>query len=143
MKRSAPDHIRKNCYIGNDPLYYHLCERYEDGKSFVYKLRCSCGCEMFTVYKDAHPTVYAQCQECKKMITVYDLQYYPSAVKVNGDRDVDKVVENPVLVYMNYEYSDEFMVEDEVMFDENDITWAKVFIADNGKLRMILDDETA
>lgn len=77
------------------------------------------------------------------MITVYDLQYYPSAVKLDGDGNFDKVVENPVPVYMNYEYSDEFMFEDDVMFDENDITWAKVFIADNGKLRMILDDETA
>lgn len=103
MKRSAPDHIRKNCSIGSDPMYLYLCEVYESETSFVYKLKCDCGCEKFVVYRDSHLTVY---------------------------------------VYVNYEYSDEFMSEGDVEFDENDITWAKAFIVDRGKLCKILDDET-
>lgn len=143
MKRSAPDHIRKNCCIGSDPLYLYLCDMYESETSFVYKLKCDCGCEKFEVYQDAHPTFYARCCECMKMITVYDLEYYPTAIKLNGDYDVNKVVEDTVYVYVNYEYDDESMYEDDVEFDENDITWAKVFIAGNGGLKKILDDETA
>lgn len=44
---------------------------------------------------------------------------------------------------MNYEYSDEFLYEDDVEFDVNDITWAKVFISNGSELIKILDDETA
>ena len=44
---------------------------------------------------------------------------------------------------MVYEYDDEFEFEDDVDFDSNDITWAKVFVYDQNILQKILDDETA
>lgn len=76
------------------------------------------------------------------MITVYDLKYYPAAIKLNKNFIISKVNERFVQVYVNYEYDDEFLYEDDVEFDANDITWGKVFIENNGELKKILDDET-
>jgi hypothetical protein len=35
------------------------------------------------------------------------------------------------------------MFEDDVEYDENDISWAKAFIQNGENVKMILDDETA
>lgn len=51
--------------------------------SFVYKVKCTYICERFVVYQDAHPSVFAECCNCGNLITVYDLKYYPAAVKLN------------------------------------------------------------
>lgn len=77
------------------------------------------------------------------MITVYDLKYYPSAVKLNKDYTLNQINKDSVFVYVNYEYDDEFLYEEDVEFDADDITWGKVFILNNNYLIKILDDETA
>lgn len=143
MKQSAPKHIIEYCDRDNDDsVYAYLYETFGAETSFVYKVKCTCNCEKFIVYQDAHPSVFAKCCNCGNMITVYDLEYYPAAVKLDRNYAVNKMDENSVRVYVNYEYSDEFLDEEDVEFDANDITWAKVFIANNGAIRKILDDET-
>ncbi|MBD5088431.1 MAG: hypothetical protein HDT30_06405 [Clostridiales bacterium] len=144
IKQSAPDHVIKYCYKDNSDCFYsYLCETYEGGYSNVYKLKCSCNCKKFLVYQDAHPSIFAECCNCGKMITVYDLENYPAATKLKENFTLKKADENSVFVYVNYEYSDEYLYEDDVEFDVNDITWAKVFILNSGELIKILDDETA
>ena len=144
MEQSAPNHIIEYCYKDDsDDYFIHLRKHYETENSFVYKLRCTCGCNKFIVYQDKHPSVFADCTNCGKMITVYDLAYYPSAVKLKKEFALTKVDVSPVSVYVNYEYDDEYLYEDDVEFEANDITWGKVFIGINNELIKILDDETA
>lgn len=144
MKQSAPNHIIEYCHIDeNDSCFSHLYNTYEETNSFVYKLKCTCNCEKFIVYKDEHPSVFAKCNNCGKMITVYDLKYYPSAVKLNKDYTLNQINKDSVFVYVNYEYDDEFLYEEDVEFDADDITWGKVFILNDNYLIKILDDETA
>jgi hypothetical protein len=69
------------------------------------------------------------------MITLYDLSYYPSAVKLDKKYSLEQVQKYPILAYVNYEYDDEYLTEDDVDFDVNDITWAKVFINENGNIK--------
>ena len=143
MKQSAPSHIKKYCYKDNDdPLYSYLYKKFAGKTSFVYKVKCTCNCERFVVYRDAHPSIFAKCCNCGNMITVYDLECYPAAIKLNKNYTINKVDEKSVQVYVNYEYDDEFLYEEDVEFDTNDITWGKVFIANNDELKTILDDET-
>lgn len=144
MIKKAPNHVIKYCCIDKKDLYFkHLCDMYQDVNSFVYKLKCTCNCEKFIVYHDEHPSVFAKCNDCKKMITVYDLKNYPSAVKLNNDYNLKELYENSIHVYMNYEYDDEYMYEEDVEFDNDDITWGKVFVLKDNQLMKILDDETA
>ncbi len=140
----APDHIKKYCFKDeDDPLYISLHKNFAGKTSFVYKVKCTCHCERFIVYKDAHPSIFAKCCNCGNMITVYDLKYYPAAVKLNKDFTREIVDEKAVQIYVNYEYDDEFLYEDDVEFDADDITWGKVFIANDNEIKKILDDETA
>ena len=144
MKQNAPSHVVEYCCIDKKDLFFrNLCDMYQDVNSFVYKLKCTCDCDKFIVYQDEHPSVFAKCNYCEKMITVYDLKYYPSAVKLNKDYTLKKLYEHAVLVYMNYEYDDEFMFEEDIEFDTEDITWGKVFVLNDNQLIKILDDETA
>ncbi|MBD5544708.1 MAG: hypothetical protein HDR01_10855 [Lachnospiraceae bacterium] len=48
------------------------------------------------------------------MVTAYDLKYYPASVKLDKDYVLNKVNENSVFVYVNYEYNDEFLYEEDV-----------------------------
>lgn len=143
MEPSAPSHIKKYCVIDNtDPWYLYLYKNLASKTSFVYKVKCTCNCERFVVYQDAHPSIFAECSNCGNLITVYDLKCYPAAVKLNKNFTVYRVDERFVQVYVNYEYDDECLYEDDVEFDTNDITWCKVFIESNDKLEKIMDDET-
>ena len=120
MNKSAPNHIKEYCYKDNsDSFYLNLVSLFEGENSFVYKLRCICNCEKFIVYQDAHPSVYAKCCSCGRMITVYDLIYYPAAVKLKKKFSLKKFELTSVPVYVNYEYADEFLYEEDVDFDEN------------------------
>ena len=144
MEPIAPNHIKKYCVKDNtDPWYLYLYKKFASKTSFVYKVKCTCHCERFEVYQDAHPSIFAKCCNCGNMITVYDLKFYPAATKLNKQFTISKVDERTVQVYVNYEYDDEFLYEDDVEFDANDITWGKVFIANSDELKKILDDETA
>ena len=143
MLITAPTHVLDFCITDfNDNSFIELNNKFGDDSSYVYKIRCLCGNDKFIVYKDNHPTVIAQCCNCKKKITIYDLSFYPAATKIKKEYEFDEIDSN-VAVYVNYEYDDEYMYEDDVDFDLNDISWAKVFIQREDKLRMILDDETS
>ena len=143
MDIKAPSHILNFCVRDiEDKTYVSLNEKYGDDFSYVYKIKCLCGNEKFMVYRDDHPSIFAKCCNCKKMITVYDLSFYPAAVKLNKEFELE-MVDSGVTVYVNYEYNDEYMFEDDVEYDENDISWAKAFIQNGENVKMILDDETA
>ena len=144
MKKCAPKHVSEYCYVDkSDSFYCYLQKKYGDDCSFVYKIKCTCGSMNFFVYKDAHPSIFAKCCCCEKNITIYDLAYYPAAVKLKKDFQIKEVDKNAVLVYANYEYDDEFLYEEDVLCDENGVTWGKVFIRKGDELIKILDDETA
>lgn len=144
MKKYAPKHVSEYCYVDKSDIFYcYLQEKYGDASSFVYKIKCTCDSVNFIVYQDAHPSIFAKCCCCKKNITIYDLAYYPAAVKLRKNFEIKEVDKNPVLVYANYEYNDEFLFEEDVQCDENGVTWGKVFIRKGDKLIKILDDETA
>lgn len=147
MKKCAPFHIKDFCWCAKeDKAYNQLVDEYEDDYHFVYKIECACGNKKFEVYKDDHPTVVLRCSNCRRNITVYDLEYYPAATKLKEEMERNQIVnqeDNLFNVYAIYEYSDEF--EDDSEFDANDITWCFVFITDikSRKLIKLVDDETA
>lgn len=147
MNKYAPEHVEKFCVQDMiDSIYNQLNEVYQDNYKFTYKLKCDCGNECFEVYKDRHPSIFAKCVNCNRIISVYDLQYYPAASKLNMNFNKQQVIINghkSFFVYVVYEYDDEFEFEDDVDFNPNDITWAKVFVYDQNVLQKILDDETA
>lgn len=147
MIKYAPLHIKNYCFIDkDDEAYRRLVNEYQDDYHFVYKVRCSCCSDKFKVYKDDHPTVIIKCSNCNKKITVYDLKYYPSAIKLEDELKVEQVsyCNNSIFnVYSIYEYSDD--LDDEIGFDENDITWCVIFIKEikNNRIIKLIDDETA
>ena len=146
MKETAPVHIKKFCYKDDeDGTYRELRETIYDEVHFLWKIKCECGETKFKVFKDEHPSVFCKCSKCNKDITVYDLSNYPAAVKLKEEFEVEQVCKEGVEdfnVYAIYEYSDEFDEDDE-RFDQNDITWATVYIGNGNIVEKILDDETA
>ena len=79
MNKYAPEHVEKFCIQDTiDSIYNQLNEVYQDNYKFVYKIKCDCGNERFEVYKDRHPSIFAKCVNCNRIISVYDLQYYPA-----------------------------------------------------------------
>ena len=146
MKETAPVHIKKFCYKDNeDRTYRELREKIYDEVHFLWKIKCECGETKFKVFTDEHPSVFCKCSKCNKDITVYDLSNYPAAVKLKEEFEVEQVYIEGVedfYVYAIYEYSDEFNEDDE-RFDQNDITWATVYIGNGNIVEKILDDETA
>ena len=74
---------------------------------------------------------------------MYDLKFYPAAVKLKEDLERVMVVDEPVSLYANYQYSDEFLLEKDVYFDQDDISWGMAFVEKGGELIKILDDETS
>lgn len=146
MKETAPIHIRKFCYEDNeDRTYRELREKIYDEVHFIWKIKCECGETKFKVFTDEHPSVFCKCIQCNKDITVYDLSNYPAAIKLTEEFEAEQVCIEGVEgfnVYAIYEYSDEFGEDDE-HFDQNDITWAAVYIGNGDIVEKILDDETA
>lgn len=146
MTKKAPLHIKAFCTVDNeDETYKKLVAEYEDNNHFVYKAQCSCSNTTFRVYTDEHPTVLIRCIKCNKEITVYDLQYYPAAVKLDDEAKMKQISfqqNSAFYVYPIYEYGD---FDEDMGFDENDISWCVVFIRDvkESTLIKIIDDETA
>ena len=93
-------------------IFFKICriyiyEKYGGEWSHIYKIRCSCNCDNFIVYKDAHPSVFAKCCQCGKILTIYDLRFYPAAIKLETEYPQEQIGDEAVNVYANYEYSDE------------------------------------
>lgn len=147
MNKTAPVHIQRFCYEDKeDKTYCQLQKEYQSDYTFVWKIKCGCGETRFKVFSDEHPSIFLKCTKCNKDITVYDLSYYPAAVKLKEEFAKKQVsVENieDFNVYAIYEYSDEFETEDDVDLDPNDITWGTAYIANGDVVNKILDDETA
>lgn len=146
MKRCAPSHINKYCYIyQNEKIYKLLSEKYEDEYTFLYKIRCSCNNTKFKVYRNEQSTVMLKCPVCKNKIVVYDLSYYPGATKIGNNIELEKIIykEQELFdVYVLYEYDDEFEQENDVEFNNNSISWCYAYILSNEGLIQILNDET-
>lgn len=139
----APSHVEKYCKkVQNDKFYLELSDRFESDYSYVYKIVCNCNNEKLDIYKSNQPSIYAICNNCKNKIIVYDLLQYPAAVVLNKTYDFERVIPLESELYVNYEYSDEYLYENDVEFDNNDISWARAFIVDENDLKQILDDET-
>lgn len=147
MNESAPKHIQDFCFKDlNDTLYRQICDRYQDEYTFVYKIKCNCGESKFQVFRDNQPSVFLKCDCCGKIITAYDLDFYPSATKIKKKFERERVTLgslNIFDVYVVYQYDDEFEIEEDVKFDQNDISWGIIFIASDGIMQKILDDETS
>lgn len=145
MRQIAPRHVKDYCYQDlNDSTFSYLKEKYEDEYTFIYKVKCMCGCNQFKIYMDKHPSAYLECSYCSKFITVYDLQYYPAAVKLDKEYTSEVYnMGNNFSVYVIYEYTDEFEIDDDVVFNPDDISWGKVYVKNKNTLKKILDDETA
>ena len=140
----APNHVADYCVLdGTDKTLNYLMKEYAGELSYVYKIKCSCKFEKFNIYEDEHPTIVAQCCNCNKRITLYELSYYPAATKLNENFKMKATDFKEVNVYVNYEYSDDFMYEEDIEFNNNDITWAKAFVKKGDQTIKILDDETA
>lgn len=144
VKKIAPDHIKDFCdsFSNGDKIFEEIKNKYEGDFSFVYRVVCSCKNSLFWIYKDEHPTIVLECSKCKKRITAYDLKNYPLAIKLNENYALKLVFINSCPVYVNYEYSDEYLYNDDVSFDNNDITWCRVMAYNEGHIQIILDDET-
>lgn len=140
----APSHVEKYCNRVNDDTFFtELNDKFAGDFSFVYKVICNCNSSKFTVFKSNQPGIIALCNNCKNEIIIYDLLQYPAAIVLNKSYDFERVTDLDSELYVNYEYSDDYLYENNVDFDNNDVTWARAFIVDQNGMKKILDDETA
>lgn len=139
----APTHVENYCNDVEGDIYFKkLKQEYAGDYSYLYKIICNCKNDKFIIYKDSHPSLYAECCLCKKRITIYDLSEYPAAIKLDKAYDLNRIADFQYELYVNYEYSDEYLYEDDVVFDNNDITWVRAFVRTDAGIIKILDDET-
>lgn len=147
MNIFKPTHIEKYCCLDNKDLTYNeLYLKYKDNYTYIYKIICTCSNEKFKVYKDNHPSVYIECSHCSNKIIVYDLDFYLASRKLDKHLEKYQLIFEDLEyfeVYAIYEYSDEYLCENDVEFNQNDIDWAKVYIKNNNLIIKILDDETS
>lgn len=146
MLNLAPTHIKDYCFSDeSDNVYNSIFNEFNAQHTAIHKIKCSCGNLRFNAYKDPNPTVKLICPKCENIITVYDLIYYPAAVKCyHSDDRFELFTENDnneFEVYAVYEYSDPNFPEE---FDgENDINWCYIFLNYEDRLIKLIDDETA
>ena len=86
----------------------------------------------------------AICASCQERITIYDLAFYPAAVKLEGEETfvaMDSMPVRPSQVYVCYEYGE---LDPDQQFDRDDICWCQIFTeSQSGQLVRVFDDETA
>ena len=98
-------------------------------------------CGNFNVYIDEHPTAIIKCCSCDNEIIVYELSYYPAAIKLQGSCELSKItsgVFDSFEICVKYEYPDDYENAD-------DISWCTVWIYNEAEKRLItvIDDETS
>jgi len=108
-----------------------------------YLLSCTCAGQEFNLFESDLQSVLAECAGCQNRITVYDLENYPAAIKLQGAESFSPMVsqlERPSRILATFEYGPP---EDDVVFDRNDITWCQIhaLLADGSKI-LVFDDET-
>lgn len=142
----APDHIKQYCFCSKKT---RLLFEFQDDYSFVYQIRCTCGCKHLKIYMNDTPKVIAYCQNCGNKITIYDLTLYPTSAPMSDwipgwlaqERELQPLQcldDNGLFV--NYQYG--YCVTD-TEFNENDVTGFNMWIYKNEKMLLIIDDETA
>lgn len=143
----APEHIQQYCSCSTN---LKLLSEFQDDKySFVYQIRCTCGCKHFKIYINDTPKVIAYCQNCKNKIIIYDLTLYPTSAP-SGDWIPGWLAEEGELqllqclndseLFVNYQYG--YCVSDKE-FNANDVTGFNMWIYENKDMLLIIDDETA
>lgn len=151
MLDTAPEHLRKYCFADkNDKAYRQLLNEFNAEDNSLHKIKCTCGNIKFQVYCDPNPTVKAVCPKCGQEIIIYDLIYYPAAVKCPKDDDVFVLEEHNGItefeVYTVFEYVpeewEELSKDPDYRFND-DITWCWVYIKCSDEIINIVDDETA
>jgi hypothetical protein len=108
-----------------------------------FQVVCSCDSREFLLLLSNRKSVKAICAECHAIITLYDLAFYPAAVKIRGQEEfapLNALSDWPASVFVRFEYSEP---EPDVEFDRNDITWCEILVRSRvGKLVTVFDDET-
>lgn len=151
MLDTAPEHIKNYCFADeNDRTYQQLCKEFDEEHYSLYQIKCICGNTEWNVYCDPNPTVKAICPKCRQEITVYDLIYYPAAVKCSRDDDVfTQEAHNGITefkVYVAFEYVpeewEELSKDPDYRFND-DITWCCIYLKCGDEIINIVNDETA
>ena len=135
-----PDHVRGFAVSASHRAPFQV-----DNWHHFYQIVCRCGSPLFQLYVSNKDSVKAQCAECNTEIVLYDLTKYPASAKLPGPEEFQqfkfKDEVNAKTVFVMYEYS---MPEEDVEFNQNDITWFALWVENrDGNLELIIDDETA
>lgn len=142
MDRLAPRHIQQFCTdLITESEFAEFFHEYANKCCGVYQIICKCCNDKFHVLYDEHPSCWVKCTNCDELITLYDLKYYPAAVKteeifsehflcVNGA--------NEFKVCVMYEYGDYYESYD-------DLSWCNIWCKDSstGNVFNLINDETS
>jgi len=107
-------------------------------------LVCRCGSRTFDLLVSDRKSVVAVCEACGSKTVVYDLAFYPAAIKMPGPEsftELSGMPTRPAKIFVQYEYGPR---EPDMEFDRNAITWCQIFSeSEIGTLVKVFDDETA
>ena len=81
--KKVPEHIKDFCFdISTEDTVFDVLKETYGSYGELYKVKCTCNCVLFELTLDDHPTAYAKCSACQKEIILYELEFYPSAIKL-------------------------------------------------------------
>ena len=65
----ASSHVEIYCSdVKADIFFQRLKHEYSGDYSYLYKIICNCKNDLFLIYKDNHPSLFAECSSCKKRL---------------------------------------------------------------------------
>jgi hypothetical protein len=140
-----PDHLKYFCkrLPERNEVFDFECDAHSPG----YQVICTCGNDLFAVYKSEMPGLYVTCRHCRNAITVYDLRLYTAACCLGDRKDPFEPVAgacgcSELKVYVSFEYPEP---EPDEPHDPNDISWciANLVCENHNQNAEIIDDETA
>ena len=68
-KKIAPSHVETYCKnMEEDVCFQRLKQEYGGEYSHLFKIICDCKNDKFLIYKDNHPSLFAECSSCKKRL---------------------------------------------------------------------------
>ena len=108
-----------------------------------WEIVCRCGGQKFDLRLSNRKSVLAVCAGCQSPVVIYDLAYYPAAVKTAGPESFSELPDMPIRpsrIIVHYEYG---VPEPDMDFNQDDISWCQVFTeSTDGMLIKVFDDET-
>lgn len=148
MRYCCPDHIDGFCQpVIDESPFHNVRDKFANKHHFIYQVKCDCGCYVFRILCDKHPTLVAICPNCGKQIPVFDLKEYTTAsqpeevlegilLRSNGGGEMFQIC-------AMYEYGEEYREDAADSFDFNDVSWGSVWAFDEStrKITMVLDEE--